>query len=176
MRGKVSINLLEFIASTIILILSLEGTKKNRKIFAPTNNSSALGWFYQASFHQAEKNSHNKVARYIERYMIKSEHSIYAEHIKGSSNNVADMLSREFYHSKMNQQTFLMLTLMTRCHLISKFRTFQQSYSHDYIAHGKFDNQKGVKKKFSQKTNTYWRKWIKFCNKPGSKMNSSETT
>ena len=100
LRGRASINLLEFIASVITILLSLKGLTKNKKIFALTDNSSALGWLFKASFHPAEKSNHDTVARFFARSIIKNEHSIYAEHIKGSSNNVADSLSREFKFSK----------------------------------------------------------------------------
>ena len=100
LQGRASINLLEFIASVITIILSLENQSKNKKVFALTDNSSALGWLFKASFHPAEKENHDTVARFFARNIIKNEHSIYAEHIKGSSNNVADSLSREFKFSK----------------------------------------------------------------------------
>ena len=102
LRGRISINLLEFLSYIITIQLSLENTNKNKKILAFTDNSSALGWLHKSSFHPAEKNKHDQAARSFARFMIKNEHSLYAEHIKGSSNNVADSLSREFNFT--NQQ------------------------------------------------------------------------
>lgn len=114
LRGRASINLLEFIASVTTILFSLQGLSKNKKVFALTDNSSALGWLFKASFHPAEKENHDSVARFFATEIIKNEHSIYGEHIKGSSNNVADSLSREFefsnrqltnlLHSAFNEQ------------------------------------------------------------------------
>ena len=100
LRGRASINLLEFIASIITILFSTKNLSKNKKVFALTDNSSALGWLYKASFHPAEKENHDTVARFFAKNIIRNEHSVYAEHIKGSSNNVADSLSREFNFSK----------------------------------------------------------------------------
>ena len=94
--GKLSINLLEFLASVITIMITLEGKEKDSRIFALTDNSSALGWLYKASFHPATQNKHDLVARKLARFMVKNEFSIYSEHIKGEKNNVADLLSREF--------------------------------------------------------------------------------
>lgn len=74
------------------------------------DNSSALGWLYKASFHPAEKNKHNQVARYFTNFMMKNDHSLYADHIKGSSNNVADSLSREFKFSNQQLTDLLYIT------------------------------------------------------------------
>ena len=96
LRFRVSINVLEFIASVITIMLTLERKEKDRKILAFTDNSSALGWLYKASFHPATQTSHDKIARKFAHFMMKQEHSLYSEHIKGDSNNIADALSQEF--------------------------------------------------------------------------------
>lgn len=107
LRGRASINLLEFVASVITILFSVRNVNKNKKIFALTDNSSALGWLFKASFHPAEKDKHDKVARFFAKSIIKEEHSIYAEHIKGSHNNIADSLSREFQFSKQQLTNLL---------------------------------------------------------------------
>ena len=56
LRGRFSINLLEFLASVITIILSLEKSKQNTQIFALTDKSSALGWVFKASFQQKQTN------------------------------------------------------------------------------------------------------------------------
>ena len=94
--GKASINLLEFVASVVTIMISLKDKEKDSKILAFTDNSSALGWLFKASFHPATHSSHDKVARKFAHFMIKNEFSIYSEHIKGDHNNVADTLSRNF--------------------------------------------------------------------------------
>ena len=99
-KDKLSINLLEFIAAVITIMLSLKNKEKDQKILAFTDNSSALGWLHKASFHPASKMYHDIVAREFALFMMKEEHSLYSEHIKGDNNNVADTLSREFDLSK----------------------------------------------------------------------------
>lgn len=110
LQGKISINLLEFISSVVTIQLSLKDKNKNKKVFALTDNSSALGWLHKASFHPAEKNKHDQVARYFANFMIKNEHSLYANHIKGELNNVADSLSREFNFSTQQLTDLLYIT------------------------------------------------------------------
>ncbi len=98
--NKVSINLLEFVASVVTIILTLQGREKDSRIFAFTDNSSALGWLHKASFHPATQHKHDFVARELARFMVKNEFSIFSEHIKGEQNSVADTLSREFSLTK----------------------------------------------------------------------------
>ena len=112
MRGKFSINFLEFLAAFVTITLSLEDAKQNTKMFAPTDNSSALGWMFKASFHPETKEQHNKIARYLAKFLVQKEHSLYAEHISGSKNNVADSLSREFEFTK-NELTNLISNIFT---------------------------------------------------------------
>ena len=50
MIGKLSINLLEFLASTITIYPTLINLKGPQKILAYTDSSSALGWLYKALF------------------------------------------------------------------------------------------------------------------------------
>ena len=100
LRGKFSINLLEFLAAVVTITLSLEKAEKDTKIFALTDNSSALGWLFKASFHPETKEQHNKIARYLANFILQKEHSLYAEHISGVKNKVADSLSREFDFTK----------------------------------------------------------------------------
>ena len=96
LKNKASINLLEFLASIVTIILSLENVPKYQKILAFTDSSSALGWLYKSSFHPATHHQHDIAARYLALFMIRNEHSLYATHIAGSKNNIADALSRDF--------------------------------------------------------------------------------
>ena len=76
-------------------MLSLKDKPKDSKILAFTDNSSALGWLHKASFHPASKVAHNKVARKFALFM------------KGESNSVAGILSREFLSNKSNLTNYL---------------------------------------------------------------------
>ena len=105
LRGKFSINLLEFLAAVVTIIVSLENAEKNTKIFALTDNSSALGWLFKASFHPKTRKQRNKIARYLANFILQKEHSLYSEHISGTDNNVDDSLSREFDFTKKELTT-----------------------------------------------------------------------
>ena len=70
LRGKFSINLLEFLAAVVTIIVSLENTEENTKNFALTDNSSALGWLFKDSFHPETKEQHNKIARYLANFIL----------------------------------------------------------------------------------------------------------
>ena len=122
LRFRVSINSLEFITSVVTIMLTLENKEKDIKILLFTDNSSALGWLYKASFHPASQMSHNKVARKFARFMMKEGHYLYSEHIKGDSNNIADALSREFSFLRKKLTKLLYGTICTnhRCPRNSK--------------------------------------------------------
>ena len=96
-----SINLLEFLASVVTIIITLKNEKKDSRIFAFTNNSSALGWLHKASFHPATQHKHDLVTRKLAKVHGQNQKiSIFSEHIKGERNNIADTLSREFTYTK----------------------------------------------------------------------------
>ena len=95
-RGKLSINLLEFIASVVTIELTLREKGENQKILALTDSSSALGWLHKASFPNS-MSIHNTVARKLASNLIRRDSSLYAQHIKGSHNFIADSLSRDHH-------------------------------------------------------------------------------
>ena len=96
LQHTVSINVLEFIASISTIMISAQKLPKGIKFLALTDNSSALGWLYKASFHPASKEHHDTIARYFAKFMMNRDHSLFASHIPGPHNEVADALSRRF--------------------------------------------------------------------------------
>ena len=94
LRGKFSINLLEFLAAVVTIVISLEKIKQNKKIFALTDNSSALVWLSKASFHPETKEHRNKIARYLATFILQEERSLYAEHISGMHISAEDMINQ----------------------------------------------------------------------------------
>ena len=82
--GKLTINLLEFLAAAITINLSIDTTDEPQKVLAFTDSSSALDWLHKASFSN-NKPIHDKVARWLGRILIDNDSSLYSQHIKGNT-------------------------------------------------------------------------------------------
>ena len=173
LTGRASINLLEFITSVITIKFSLKNLDKNKKIFTFTDNSSALGWLHKTSFHPGEKKNHDKVAKFLAKHMIKNEHSIYANHIKGSLNNVADSLSREFKFSK--QQLTILLYFAFDQQMSPSFQIYdlpEEDVSWILLLLVNLTTKKELKPNFHRKLNQIGKNGITFVPKLGSKIDS----
>ena len=89
-------NILEYIAMTVNAIVSARDANKN---FAPCvlalgDNTSAIGWLYRSSrLHKPHHSIHLKVARHLAHEIINTNCCLYSQHIAGSHNVVADLLS-----------------------------------------------------------------------------------
>ena len=77
MRGKLTINLVEFLASAITIYLTIKQTGKSQRILALTDSSSAMGWLYKASFSE-KMNRHDEVARWLAKAMMINESVLYS--------------------------------------------------------------------------------------------------
>jgi hypothetical protein len=111
LRGKTSINFLEFLAAIITIELSLQHdthTTTNAHIMAFTDNSSALGWMYHSTFNPVKDKNHDKLARHLAFLLFKKEATLHSEHIPGDHNIIADSLSRDFH---LNDTTLTSLLL-----------------------------------------------------------------
>ena len=93
MQGRFCINLLEFIVAAITIQLTLQSSPRP---LAYTDNSSGIGWLYKGSFKQCQP-TYDKVARWLADKLIEHDAELYSQHIQGSSNILADMLSQDFY-------------------------------------------------------------------------------
>ena len=110
--GKLSINLLEFIAAIVTIYMSLKILKINEsekgiKLLSFTDSSSALGWLHHSTFNPVENPLHDKSARFLAHMMIDNNSSLYSQHIKGSQNQIADSLSRDFHWDNITLITHL---------------------------------------------------------------------
>ena len=110
MIGKMSINLLEFLAAAITIYLRVTESSTPQKPLALTDSSSALGWLYKASFPESME-GHDMVARWLALVLVKNESAIYSQHIKGKRNFIADSLSRD-HHMTNDQLTYAFKTLL----------------------------------------------------------------
>ena len=96
MIGKFHINFLEFLAAWIgIWIELLNCPKSYMRILCLTDSSSALGWLYKSNFCPDSQKYNDIVARKLATTMMEKEAALYSQHIKGSSNTIADSLSRD---------------------------------------------------------------------------------
>ena len=108
--GKLSINLLEFLASAITIHLSLNNPKQPQKISAYTDSSSALGRLYKVSFSEAQP-EHDEGARWLASSLMRYDSVLYSQHIGGRENFIADSLSRD-HHMSDEQLALLFLSLL----------------------------------------------------------------
>ena len=113
MRKTMHINLLEFIACTIgiwLEIIDNRNQNKFQRIHALTDNSSAVGWLYKASFNPKTHHGHDTVARKLATLLLESKTTITSQHTPGRMNVVADSLSRDF-HLPINHLTLILKSL-----------------------------------------------------------------
>ena len=94
LQNKVSINLLEFLAAAITIQLTLKNSNIPQIILAFTDNSSALGWLYKASFKDCQP-VHDAVAWWLAYKLIAHDSALYYQYIKGIYNFISDSLSRD---------------------------------------------------------------------------------
>ena len=108
MLGKFHINFLEFLASWIgIWIEIINNKEKYARYLCLTDNSCAIGWLYKANFCPESQKSNDVVARKMAEIMMEEECCLFSQHIKGSSNVIADSLSRD-HHLPDKQLTFVL--------------------------------------------------------------------
>ena len=109
LQNKLSINLIKFIAAAITIYLTISKSGIIHKVLAFTDNSSAVECLYKASFKNCQP-AHDKVARWLVSTLIQHDSALYSQHIKGSHNVIADILSRDTYiPSELLTLTFCMI-------------------------------------------------------------------
>ena len=110
MIGLWSINLLEFMAAAITVVITTRNSPSGTKTLAFTDNSSALGWLFKASF-RSDQPCHDKVARWLAEELMERDSALYSQHIKGKQNFIADSLSRD-HHIQDDKLTFAFQQLL----------------------------------------------------------------
>ena len=96
-HGKLTLNLLELLASAVTIYMTILQMGQGSHILELTDSSSALGWMHKAYFDLVNAESHNAVARWIRWTLISNETSLFSQKIKGKENIIADSLSRDFH-------------------------------------------------------------------------------
>ena len=108
--GLFSINLLELIAASLTIQLAIElrdNQKRLHRILAFTDNSSALCWLLRSNFDPVKEQPHDKVSRDLAWFCMDRNVSLFAQHIKGINNIIADSLSRDFHLSDIDLTNIL---------------------------------------------------------------------
>ena len=89
-------NALEYIAMTVNAIVSCRDVDhlSSPCVLALGDSTSAIGWLYRSSrLSQPHHNVHLRVARHLAHETIRNNCCLYSQHIAGSRNIVADLLS-----------------------------------------------------------------------------------
>ena len=92
MIGIFTINLIKFLASAITIHLTINSCDGPHKVLTFTDNSSALGWLYKASFSK-KMTEHNTVARWLASILMKMDAALYSQFIKGYDTHQKSSLS-----------------------------------------------------------------------------------
>jgi hypothetical protein len=96
-------NCLEFIAAIIAVwqAIKLDRSSAKECFLSFCDNSSAVGWLYKANTDSSKNLPLFLVARKFANILLSSNTCLYSQHIPGSSNVVADALSRRFDYQMM---------------------------------------------------------------------------
>ena len=116
LQQRVSINLLEFIAACVtaeftLKALTTTNSTRGIRVMSLTDNSSALGWLHHSTFNPVENPMHDVVARRLATQLFSHNSSLFAQHIPGNQNIIADSLSRDFTLSEQKLTNHLHNTL-----------------------------------------------------------------
>ena len=98
-HGKLTLNLLEILASAVTIYMTILQMGQGSYILAFTDSSSALGWMHKSSFDPVNAESHDAVSCWIGWKLVSNETSLYSQNIKGTEKIIVDDLSRDFHRS-----------------------------------------------------------------------------
>ena len=119
LRGRVHINLLEFLAQLISIWVDISENRVQDQdcLLGMGDNTAAMGWMRRANFREKEEGdmewlAKQRVARKLASIVLQSNTVLYWQWFKGAENDVVDSLSRDpFYLSHTAQASFLSQTL-----------------------------------------------------------------
>ena len=89
---KLTLNLLEFLASAVTIYMIILKMGQGSHILEFTYSSSTLVWMHKTSFDTVNAESHNAVAHWFRWTIVINKTSLYSEHIKGTKNIIVDYL------------------------------------------------------------------------------------
>jgi hypothetical protein len=103
---NVHINILEFTASIMALLLDDEISPQDC-ILSKTDNSSAAGWLNKSNFDSKNLPTHMALASLLGHDLLDRGYCLYSQHWPGTDNVVCDSLSRDFHLSDNELTAFL---------------------------------------------------------------------
>ena len=122
LRGRAHINLLEFITTVICIWLDIEEkvVQDYDCLLAIGDSTSAMGWLRRTNFRGEDESNidwmvKQRVGRKLANLVLGSKITLYSQWLKGTSNIVADSLSRDSYiFSQKTHQLFLSSMIPTK--------------------------------------------------------------
>ena len=97
-RGCLTLNGLEYAASIITIELFLTHTSTAYScILSLLDSTSAIGWLHKSSFDPSSHSIQTTLARHLTTTMLDHQACLYSQHIPGTTNVIADYLSRDFH-------------------------------------------------------------------------------
>ena len=103
-HGKLTLNLLEFLASAVTIYMTIYMTilklGQGSHILALTDSSSALDWMHKSSFDPVNAESQYELAIWLGWTLVSHETYLYSQHIRGTEKIIADSLLRDFHRSE----------------------------------------------------------------------------
>jgi hypothetical protein len=102
-------NCLEFLASVITIWQAILHERSNEEecFLSLGDNASAIGWLHKASIDPDKNSPLFSASRKFAHILLSSKTCIYSQHIPGSSNKIADALSRKFELTDENLVSFI---------------------------------------------------------------------
>ena len=79
-HGKLTLNLLELLASAVTIYMTILQLGQGSHILAFTGSSSELGWMHKSSFDPVNAESHNAVAQWLGWTLFNNDSSLYSQH------------------------------------------------------------------------------------------------
>ena len=100
LRGRLTLNSLEYAASIVTIQLSLNQLRDSVMfpcILSILDSTSAIGWLHKSSFDETSQSIQSELARHLALMMLNNNSCLYSQHIPGETNVIADSLSRDFH-------------------------------------------------------------------------------
>jgi hypothetical protein len=131
-----SINTLEFITTIIALEVDLHNNPAQRSdcYLVLTDNTSAMGWLRKTNFNDSSETALQlQIARHFARLLIANDICLCSQHLEGTKNEVADLLSRNHTLSDDDITNKILLNFSTQVPKQFKVRQIPTEITLQYL-------------------------------------------
>ena len=90
-HGKLTLHLLEFLASAVTIYMTILQLGHGSQILELTDSSSMLVWMHKALFDPVNAESHDAVAPWLGWTLVINEKYLYSKQIKGTENIIVSV-------------------------------------------------------------------------------------